>query len=118
MTALPIASRNPAISITSILILSGFLVLAPLIDLAEQEMSPLMMGTGLIGLLSYIAFQVGVERRENHERMADQAAAHRRLNKHLTTPFVPPINFDCDPVADAFSAESAKSRTSQSAYVG
>lgn len=120
MHSLPIASRNPLVSTTSILILSGFLVLVPLVDMAEQELSPLVMGTGLVGLLSYIAFQIGVERQEQQERISDQAAAHRRLNKHLTTPIVPPINYGYDPVEDLFSGESpaAATPTANSAYVG
>jgi len=122
MPPLPIASRNPVISTTSILILSGFLVLAPLTDLAEQELSPFVMGTGLVGLLSYVALQVAAERRAFQDRVADQVAAHRRLNKHLTAPILPPIslNFGSDPLAELFSdiAATAPKRRKQSAHVG
>ncbi len=114
---------RPLISATSILILSAFLVAAPLAELATEELSPLIVGCGLVGLLAYIGLQIAAERREHQGRVDGQNRAHNRLHKHLATPLIPPLSldFDGDPLAELLAARggtppaqpslSARSRT-------
>ncbi len=118
-SASPSAAKTPLVSITSILILSGFLVVAPLAEIVAAELSPFITACGLVGILAFIGLQLASERRDEQSRIACVAKTHRRLDKHLTTQLVPPISldFDGDPLADLFSSSAVINRRADDARI-
>ncbi|HVJ68369.1 MAG TPA: hypothetical protein VM510_10315 [Caulifigura sp.] len=106
------SARAPMVSITSILILSAFLVVIPVCELLADEVSVMTLACGLIGLLGYVGLQSAAERRRLRAEKALKDRAAKRLDKHLTTPMVPPIalDFNVDPLAEHFRKRELATR--------
>jgi hypothetical protein len=102
--------RRPLVSNSSTLVLSAFLIAAAAIELAADEVGIYVLACGLTGILAYIGLEAARERRTQRAIAAREEEAHRRLNRHLTTPIAPlPLNFDGDPLGELLDSPTTTS---------
>src|SRR5690554_6936982 len=79
------AGERPLLSLSTILILSGYLICAAMVlHNVDQPLQPFILACGLAGFLAFIAFDVAFLRRRRRQARHEQAWMQRRLEKHLT----------------------------------
>ena len=73
----------PLVSVTSLLILSGFLIGVAVGQGVADDLSPYVLSCGLAGVLAYLGFDCAASRRRERELLREQQQFMSRLNRHV-----------------------------------
>lgn len=76
-------STRPLVSVTSLLILSGFLIGVAVGQGVADELSPYVLSSGLAGVLAYLGFDVAASRRRERALLREQQQFITRLSRHV-----------------------------------
>lgn len=74
---------RPLVSVTSLLILSVFLVGIAVGQGVAEHLSPYVLSCGMAGLLAYLAFDCAAARRRERELLREQRQFMSRLSRHV-----------------------------------
>jgi hypothetical protein len=75
--------ERPLVSVTSLLILSGFLIGVAVGQGVADDLSPYVLSTGLAGVLAYLGFDCAATRRRERELLREQQQFMSRLSRHV-----------------------------------
>jgi hypothetical protein len=77
---------RPLVSVTSLLILSGFLIGVAVGQGVADDLSPYVLSCGLAGVLAYLGFDCAASRRRERELLKEHEQFMSRLNRHVVHP--------------------------------
>jgi hypothetical protein len=78
-----IQASRPLVSVTSLLILSGFLIGVAVGQGVADDLSPYVLSSGLAGVLAYLGFDCAATRRREQALLREQQQFMSRLNRHV-----------------------------------
>ncbi len=98
---------RPLVSVTSLLILSGFLIGVAVGQGVADDLSPYVLSTGLAGVLAYLGFDCAATRRRERALLREQQQLMSRLNRHVVHSQGSATDSELSPAAAAVKRELA-----------